>query len=315
MAAWLPAARAQQGAMPVIGFLNAGSARNYAPSLAAFLEGLGEAGYVDGRNARIEYRWADGQNDRLSAMVADLVQRQVAVIAATSTPAALAARAAAATIPIVFETAADPVRLGLVGSLTRPGGNITGVTQTNVEVAPKRLELLHQLIPAARVMAFLIDSSDPAVAETVANQTLAAAHTLGLELHVLKAPAASDFGAVFTQINELQAGGLVISAGTAIFASRSGQLGALATRHNLPSAGASRAFATGGGLISYGADVVDAYRLAGRYVGRILSGEKPEDLPVQQGTKIELCINLKTANALGVDVPLPLLGRADQVIE
>ncbi len=301
--------------MPVVGFLNAASAQSYAPFSAAFLKGLGEAGYVDGRNVTIEYRWAEGQNDRLPALAADLVQRQVAVIAATSTPAALAARAVTTTVPIVFETAGDPVQLGLVASLNRPGGNATGVTQTNVEVAPKRLELLHELLPAARVMAFLVDPSDPSVAETTARQMLAAAHTLGLELHVLNASTENDFDAVFAKISQLRASGLVISAGTAIFAGRARQLAALAARHAVPSVGVNRTFVTAGGLISYGADIVDAYRLTGGYVGRILKGEKPADLPVQQATKIELRINLKAAKALGISVPLTLLGRADEVIE
>jgi len=312
---WPLPARAQQGAMPVIGFLNAALAQSYAPMTAAFLKGLGEAGYIDGHNVKIEYRWADGQNDRLPALAADLVERQVAVIAATSTPAALAAKAATATVPIVFETAADPVQLGLVASLSRPGGNATGVTQTNVEVAPKRLELLHELFPAARVVAFLVDPSEPAIAETAANQMLAAARILGLELHVLNASTEGDFDAVFTKVRQLGASGLVISAGTAIFAGRSGQLAELAARYGVPSVGANREFAVAGGLISYGADIVDAYRLTGDYVGRVLKGEKPADLPVQQATKIELRVNLKAAKALGITVPLALLGRADEVIE
>jgi putative tryptophan/tyrosine transport system substrate-binding protein len=312
---WPLAVRAQQGAMPVIGFLNAASAQSYAPVLAAFLKGLGEAGYVDGRNVAIEYRWAEGQNDRLPALAADLVQRQVAVIAATSTPAALAAKAATTTVPIVFETAADPVQLGLVSSLNRPGGNVTGVTQTNLEIAPKRLELLHEMLPAARVMAFLVDPSDPAVAETTASQMQAAARTLGLELHVLNASTEGDLDAVFAKVGELRASGLVVSAGTAFFVSRSRQLAALAVQHAVPSVGANRTFVTAGGLISYGADIVEAYRLTGGYVARILKGEKAADLPVQQATKIELSINLKAAKALGITVPLPLLGRADEVIE
>jgi len=312
---WPLPARAQQGAMPVVGFLNAAPAQSYAPMTAAFLKGLGDAGYVDGRNVKIEYRWADGQNDRLPALMADLVERQVYVIAATSTPAALAAKAATTTIPIVFETGADPVQLGIVATLSRPGGNVTGVTQTNVEVAPKRLELLHELLPAARVMALLVDPSDPPVAETTAHQMLAAARTLGLELHVLNAVSESDFDAVFARIRESGASGLVIGAGTTILAGRSGQLAALAARHGVPSVGVNRLFVTAGGLLSYGADIVDSYRLAGGYVGRILKGEKPEDLPVQQATKIELSVNLKAAKALGVTVPLALLGRADELIE
>jgi putative ABC transport system substrate-binding protein len=314
-ATWPLSARAQQGLTPVIGFLNAASAESYAPQLAAFLEGLREAGYVDGRNLTIEYRWGQDQNDRLPALAADLVRRQVAVIAATSTPAALAAKSATQTIPIVFETAADPVQLGLVESLNRPGGNVTGVTQTNLEVTPKRLEILHELFPAASVMALLVDPSDPAVAEASANQMKAAADTLGLKLHVLNASSESDFDAVFANLSRLQASALVISAGTAIFASRSGRLGALATEHGVPSAGANHGFVRGGGLMSYGADIIEAYRLTGGYVGRVLKGEKPAELPVQQATKIELMINLKAAKALGITVPLTLLGRAEEVIE
>jgi len=315
VAAWPRAARAQQGATPVIGFINAAFARNYAPMSAAFLKGLAEAGYVDGRNVRIEYRWADERDDRLPALAADLVRRQVAVIAATSTPAALAAKAATATVPIVFETSADPVQLGLVSSLNRPGGNITGVTQTNVEVAPKRLELLHELLPEARIIAFLVDPSDPVLAEIAIKQMLEAARTVRVELHVLDASTEGEFKSVFAKIGELRASGLVISAGTAIFASRSGQLAALAARHGVPAVGANRSFTKAGGLISYGADILEAYRLAGGYVGRILKGETPAELPVQQATKIELSINLKAANALGITVPLALLGRADEVIE
>jgi putative tryptophan/tyrosine transport system substrate-binding protein len=308
-------ALAQQGAMPVVGFLNTGFAQSYAPMSAAFLKGLGEAGYADGRNVMIEYRWAEGQNDRLPALVADLVHRQVTVIAATSTPAALAARAATTTIPIVFETAADPVQLGLVASLNRPGGNVTGVTTMGVELGSKRLELLHEVLPAARVMAFLVDPSDPAVAETTTNQMLAAARTLGLELHVLNASVESDLDAAFAKVSQLRARGLVISAGTALFAGGGRQLAALAARHAVPAVGTNRAFTAAGGLLSYGADFVYAYYLTGGYVGRLLTGEKPADLPVQQATKIELRINLKAAKALGITVPLPLLGRADEVIE
>ena len=314
-AGWPLAARAQLAAKPVVGFLNAASAQSYAAPVAAFLEGLGEAGFVDGRNVTVEYRWAEGQNDRLPALAADLVQRQVAVIAATDTPAALAAKAATATVPIVFETAGDPVQLGLVASLDRPGGNVTGVTRTNPEVASKRLELLHELLPTARVMALLVDPSDPAVAKTTADQMLAAARTLGLELRVLNVSAESDFDSVFAEISRSRASGLVINAGTAISANRGEQLAALAARHAVPAVGANRTFVVAGGLISYGSDIVDTYRLAGGYVGRILTGEKPADLPVQQATKVELRINLKAAKALGITVPLALLGRADELIK
>ncbi len=309
------AARAQQGAMPVIGFLNAASAQSYAPNLAAFLKGLGEEGYVDGRNVRIEYRWAEGQSDRLPALADDLVQLKVTVIAATSTPALLAAKAATSIIPIVFETAADPVRLGAVASLNHPGGNITGVSQANVELAPKRLELLHELLPAVHDVAFLLDPSNPTVAEATANEMLAAARTLGLKLHLVNATTEQDVGAAFDKLSQLRVGGLVISAGTALFASRGADLAALAARHSIPAIGAGPSFVTAGGLASYGGDILDAYRLTGGYVARVLRGEKPADLPVQQATKIEFRINLKAAKSLGISVPITLLGRADEVIE
>jgi putative ABC transport system substrate-binding protein len=306
---------AQQPAVPVVGFLNAASAEGYEPMVAAFHQGLQESEFVEGRNVVIEYRWAGGQIAKLPVLAAGLVQRQVSVIAATSTPAALAAKAATTTVPIIFESGADPIQLGLVASLNRPGGNVTGVTQMNLEVAPKRLELLHELLPAARVMGLLVDPSEPAVAETAVSKMVAAARTLGMQLHVLNASTESDFDVVFAKLSQLQASGLVISAGTAFFTSHSGQLGALAARHAVPAVAPSRGFIIGGGLISYGADILDAYRLTGGYVGRVLKGERPADLPVQQATKIELRINLKAAKALGVTVPLTLLGRADEVIE
>jgi len=314
-AAWPLAARAQQSALPVVGFLNAASAQSYTQMSGAFVKGLGEAGYVEGRNVAIEYRWAEGQNDRLPALAADLVQRQVAVIAATSTPAVIAAKAATSTIPIVFETAADPVKLGLVASLNRPGGNVTGVTQMNLELTPKRLECLHELLPEARVMALLVNPSNPAATESTTSLMQAAARTLGLELRVLNASTDSDFDAVFAKLGQLRASGLVITAGDPFLVSRRTQLAALAARHAVPAVGADREFVMAGGLISYGADLADAYRLTGGYVGRILKGERPADLPVQQATKIELRLNLKTAKALGITFPLSLLGRADEVIE
>ena len=262
------AAPAQQPAMPVVGFLNAELADGYRPMADAFLQALQEAGYVEGHNVAIEYRWAEGHIDRLPAMAADLVHRQVTVIAATTTPAALAAKAATTTIPIVFETASDPVRLGLVASLNRPGGNVTGVSQLNVEVAPKRLELLHELLPTASVLALLVNPASPALAETQSSDFLAAAHTLGLELHVLNASTEGDFDGVFENLIQSRAGGLVISTDP-FFTSRSEQLAALAARHAVPAIYKGREFAVAGGLLSYGADVTSTFRLAGTYTGRI----------------------------------------------
>ena len=313
-AAWPLAARAQQTAMPVIGFINADSSKGHAPEVSAFLRGLGEAGYIDGQNVAIEYRWAEGQNDRLPAMAADLVRGKVAVIAATSTPAALAAKAATTTIPVVFETGSDPIELGLVASLSRPGGNVTGVTQSNAEIAPKRLELLHELLPTARTMALLVNPDEPAIAEPTAKEVVAAARILGLELHVLNASSEADFDGVFAKLSQLQAGGLVIVAGPGFTGHRE-QLGSLTLRHAMPAIFQHRAFTAAGGLVSYGSDITDAYRLTGIYTGRILKGDKPADLPVQQATKVELYINLKTAKALGISIPLPLSGRANELIE
>jgi putative ABC transport system substrate-binding protein len=300
--------------MPVIGFLNADSPQRYGQPLSAFLKGLGETGYVDGRNVAIEYRWAEGRYDRLPAMATDLVHRQVTVIAATSTAAALAAKAATTTIPIVFEMGSDPVRLGLINSLNRPDGNITGVTQLNWEVIPKRLELLHELLPTARVMALLVNPTDSVYAEMQSRAVLAAAHTLGLEIHVLNASTEDDFDSVFANVGHLRAGGLVIGGG-AFFYSRIKQLAALAIRHAVPAVFQSREFVAAGGLLSYGSEVTDAYRLAGVYTGRVLKGDRLADLPILQATKVELFINLKTAKALGITVPLPLSGRADEVLE
>jgi putative ABC transport system substrate-binding protein len=312
--AWPLSARAQQPTMPVIGFLNAASPQGHTRLLSAFLKGLGESGYVEGHNMVIEYRWAEGRNDRLPAMAADLVHSQVAVIAATSTPAVLAAKAATATIPIVFEMGSDPVRLGLVPSLNRPGGNVTGVTQTNDEIAPKRLELLHELVPTASVAALLVNPTDPTQAETNTEELQVAARTLGLKLHVLNASTERDFDGVFAKLIQLRAGGLVIS-GDAFFNDHVELLAALAIRHAVPAIYQWREFAVAGGLLSYGADSTDAYRLAGNYTGRILKGDKPADLPVQQVTKVEMIINLKTAKALGINVPNTLIGRADELIE
>jgi putative ABC transport system substrate-binding protein len=313
-AAWPLAAVAQQPTMPVIGFVNFASPQSYARQLTAFLKGLGEAGYVDGQNVTIEYRWAEGKNDRLPSFIADFVRRKVNVIAATTTPGALAAKASATTIPIVFETGDDPVRLGLVPSLNRPGGNLTGAAQSNAQVTPKRLQLLHELIPTASVMALLVNPANPALAETTTKEVQAAARILGLELHVLNASTERDFDGVFAKLIELRVGGLVIG-GDPFFTSRSKQLGALTVRHAMPAIYQYHEFAGDGGLLSYGADIADTYRLVGNYTGRILKGDKPADLPVQLNAKVELIINLKTAKALGLNVPNTLIGRADEVIE
>jgi putative ABC transport system substrate-binding protein len=308
------AARAQQPALPVIGFLSPRAPGDAPELVAAFRQGLKDMGFAEGQNVAIEYRFAENHNERLPALTADLVHRQVAVIAATTTPAAQAARAATATIPIVFEMGGDAVQLGLVASLNRPGGNVTGVTQMNVQIAPKRLELLHDLVPAATVMARLVNPANAAIAESQSGGLLSAAHTLGLELHVLNAGTESNFDAVFASLIQLRAGGLVIDSDP-FFTARQEQLAALTVRHAVPAIYENREFAAAGGLVSYGGGITEAYRLAGVYTARILKGDKPADLPIQQATKIELIINLKTAKALGLTVPLSLLGRADEVIE
>ena len=308
------AARAQQ-TMPVIGFLGAASpGGGYARPLSAFLAGLNETGYAEGRNVKIEYRWAEGHDDRIPGLAADLIQHRVGVIVATSTPAALAAKAATTTIPIVFETAADPIRIGLVTSINRPGGNITGVTQQSLGIVPKELEFLHEMTPTARVMALLVNPSNSALADPETKEMLAAAQTLGVELHVLKASSENEFDAAFASATQLGAGGLVIGTDP-LFTDRSGQLAALAARHAMPAAYKGLDFAEAGGLLSYGADITKTFHLVGTYVGRILKGEKPADLPVRQATDVEMFLNLKTAKALGITVPLPLLGRADKVFE
>ena len=247
-------------------------------------------------------------------MAAGLVQRHVNVIAATTTPAALAAKAATTTIAIIFELGSDPVQLGLVASLSRPGGNVTGVTNANMGIAPKRLQLLHELLPTARIMALLVNPAEPALAETYTKEVQAAARNFGLELHVLNATSEGDFDVAFSKLTQLRAGGLVIGGG-AFFTSRTEQLAALSVRHAVPAIYYNRRFAVAGGLLSYGADSTDAYRLAGIYTGRVLKGDKPADLPVQQATKVELYINLKTAKALGLTIPNTLIGRADEVFE
>jgi putative ABC transport system substrate-binding protein len=313
-AAWPLAARAQQTAMPVVGFVGSTSPGSLRDAVAAFHRGLTEIGYVEGQNVAIEYRWAEGQYDRLPGLAADLVHRQVAVIAAIDgLPSILAAKAATTTIPIVFFTGGDPVQLGLVASMRRPDGNLTGVTALNVEIGAKRLELLHELIPTASVIVLLVNPTN-ALTKANTSNVQAAAGALGLQLHVLNASTEGDFDATFARLIELRAGGLVI-APDAFFISRSEQLARLALRHKVPAVFQYREFAAAGGLISYGGSRTDAYRQVGVYTGRVLKGAKPSELPVQQVTKVELFLNLKTAKALGITVPLPLSGRADEVIE
>jgi putative tryptophan/tyrosine transport system substrate-binding protein len=313
-AVWPLAARAQQPAMPVIGFLSSTLPDRDAGRLRAFRQGLAETGYVEGRNVAIEYRWAEEQNDRLPALAADLVRRQVAVIAtAGDVLGAVAAKTATTTIPIVFTTGRDPMEIGLVASLNRPGGNLTGVATLGGELEPKRLEVLHEAIPTATIIGALVNSASRN-AEILSRDLRAAARTLGLGLHVLNAGTEGDFDSVFADLVRLQAGGLVIAT-DALFISRSEQVAALALRHAVPAIFQFRAFAAAGGLMSYAGSLADLYYRSGVYTGRVLKGEKPSDLPVQQSTKAELIINLKTAKALGITFPLPLLGRADEVIE
>ncbi len=313
-AAWPLAARAQQGAVPVIGFLGILSPDLYEVRLRAFRQGLKETNSVEGQNVEIEYRWAEGQYNRLPVFATELVHRRVAVIAASGTAAAVAAKAATATIPIVFGTAADPVEVGLVASLNRPGGNLTGVTNLNAEIGPKRLELLHAVVPRATIIALLVNPTIPTIAEPLSRDLQAAASTLGLKLQVLHASTERDFDTVFATLVKLQAGALVIGPDT-LFTARSKQLGALTVRHAMPTIFQYREFAAAGGLMSYGGSNAEYYRLIGVYTGKILKGEKPGDLPVQRSTKIEFIINLKTARALGLTLPLDLLGLADEVIE
>jgi putative ABC transport system substrate-binding protein len=311
-ATWPVAAKAQQ-TMPVIGFLNGASPDKYAPYLAAFHQGLKEEGYVEGRNLAIEYRWAEGRYDQLPAMAADLVRRQVAVIAATSTPANTVAKAATKTIPIVFTTASDPVQIGLVASLRRPGGNVTGATQLGVEVGAKRLELAHELIPAETVFSLLVNPSNPST-ETFTRDLKAAATKLGRQLNVLKASTEEEINAAFATFLQQRVGVLIIAT-DAFFNGQSKQLAALTVRHSVPAIYQYREFTAAGGLASYGGSNTDAYRQAGNYTGRVLKGEKPADLPVLRSTKVELIVNLKAAKALGLTIPTALLVRADEVIE
>jgi ABC-type uncharacterized transport system substrate-binding protein len=312
-ATWPFAAPAQQRAMPVIGFLNSASADGYAPYLTAFRQGLKEASYFEGQNVAIEYRWAEGQYDRLPAMAGDLVRRQVTVIAATSTPAAIAAKAATTTIPVVFTTGGDPINLGLVTSLNRPGGNVTGVTNLISGLASKRLGLLRELLPAITVIASLVNP-DFQDAESQSREIEEAARALDLQPVVLRASSEREIETAFATMAQQGAEALLVTADPFFNAHRN-QIVALAARGALPASYSVRDFAVAGGLMSYGTDFADSYRQAGVYVGRIVNGEKPGDLPVQRSTKFELMINLKTAKALGVTIPPTLLAQADEVVE
>jgi putative ABC transport system substrate-binding protein len=311
-AAWPVTALTQQ-ALPVVGFLNSGAAAAHVDNVSAFRQGLSQTGFVEGRNVAVEYRWAGDQYERLSAMAADFVSKKVAVIAATTTPVPPVAKAATTTIPIVFVTGADPIKAGLVASLNRPTSNITGVTALAEEVGPKRLELLHDVVPTISTFVLLINPADRS-AESQTRALEAAAKTLGLKIHTLHASTTKDFDNVFTAMTRLRAGALLISADP-FFTSHSKELAELTVRHGVPAMFRFREFTVAGGLMSYGSSLTDAYRLAGVYTGRILKGEKPADLPVQQSTKVELFINLKSAKSLGVIVPPALLARADEVIE
>jgi putative ABC transport system substrate-binding protein len=311
--AWPLATLAQQQSMPVIGFLGSRASGEDPQLLTSFRLGLKEGGSVDGQNVVIEYRFAENKYDRLPALAAELVQRQVALIAANG-PAAQAAKAATSIIPVVFTVGFDPVEVGLVASLNRPGGNVTGVSILDVELGPKRLELLRELVPKANIIAVLVNPSDPVRAGNIARAMQAAAHTLGLQSNVLKASNERDFDAAFAGLLQMRAEGLVIG-GEPFLNSRSEQLGALTARHKVPAIFQFREFTAGGGLLSYGASLTDSYRQVGVYAARILKGEKPADLPIVQASKFDLVINLKTAKALGLTVPAKLLFTADEVIE
>jgi ABC-type uncharacterized transport system substrate-binding protein len=313
-ATWPLVARAQQPAMPVVGFLHLGSPQARTQRLAAFRQGLGESGYIEGQNVIIEYRWAEERYDRLPALAADLVQRQVAVIATPlTTPAALAAKAATSTIPIVFGVGDDPVKLGLVASLNRPGGNATGINYFTWALAPKRLGLLHELLPQARLIAVLSNPNSP-VADTAIAEVRAAAAAIRQPIEIFHAHNSDQINRAFADLVQKRADGLLVMADV-LFSSRYIQIVTLATRHRIPAMFQSREWAEAGGLMSYGVNVPDTYRQVGVYTGRILRGAKPADLPVEQSTKFEFVINLQTARLPGLEVPPTLLARADEVIE
>jgi putative ABC transport system substrate-binding protein len=309
------AVRAQQSAnLPTIGFIGSDSPDPYTDRLRAFRLGLKSSGFTEGQNVTIEYSWAEGHNDRLPELAADLVRRQVSVLVAPTTPSVLVAKAATKTIPIVFFTAGDPVDLGLVASLSRPDGNLTGATTLTLEVGPKWLQLLHEMVPDAKSLALLINPTSPNLAEAQSRDLPEVARSRGLQLHVLRASTDRDFETAFESMSRLGASGLVISSDSFFF-SRSAQLAALAARYAVPAVFGFREFVAAGGLMSYGGSLTESFRWLGVYTGRILKGEKLANLPVQQSTKIELFINLKTAQALGLEVPATLLTRADDVIE
>jgi putative ABC transport system substrate-binding protein len=311
--AWPLAARAQQAAMPVVGFLRTTSLVDSANLVTAFRQGLREAGFVEGQNVAIEYRSAGGHDDRLPELAADLVRQRVRVIAAAGTPAALAAKIVTATVPIVFETAGDPIKLGLVASLSRPGGNITGVTQLSSELVAKRLGLLHDLIPTATTIGLLVNPVDPR-AETQTSEMQEAAHELGLQMHVLNASTEGQIDTAFAMLRQIQTDALLVGA-SSLFSRRPERLAALAAGQGVPVIYQYREYAAAGGLISYGSSIADAYRQSGIYAGRILKGEVPADLPILRPTKFELVINLKTAKALGLTIPSSVMAIADEVIE
>jgi ABC-type uncharacterized transport system substrate-binding protein len=312
-AAWPLAARAQQSAMPVVGYLSIGSQKEDDYLVTPFLQGLQEAGFVAGGNVAIEYRWAENRNDRLPTLAADLVGRRASVIVVPNHAAILAAKAATATIPIVFHTGSDPVAAGVVTSLNRPGGNLTGVTTLAEELAAKQLEVLHELVPMATSVALLVDPAFP-LAESMTKDVQAAARTLGLQLRVLQASSEREFDTAFATLTQLRAGGLMLGVST-FFNRRIEQLATLTIRYAVPTVYHNREFTAAGGLMSYGTNLPQALRQVGIYTGRILRGDKPGDLPVMRSTKVEFIINLKTAKALGITFPISLLGRADEVIE